>query len=106
MKISSYTKTISVSSEAKPILQELDKVRPNNISFSAMLAIAAKEYVENHKSEILNLTNIMDSSPTFFADINEWKKFVEKSPISELKKIQNRHMQVGNIIRKRTNELL
>ena len=106
MKISSYTKTISVSNNSKPALEALEEVRPKDISFSAMLALAAREYVENHKSEILNLTNFMDSSPTFFADINEWKKFVEKSPISELKKIQNRHMQVGNIIRKRTNELL
>ena len=106
MNISSYTKTISVSSEAKPILQELDKVRPNNISFSAMLAIAAKEYVENHKSEILNLTNFMDSSPTFFSDVECWKKYIEKSTTADLKKIQNRHLQIGNIIRRRVNELL
>lgn len=106
MNISSYTKTISVSSIAKPILQELDRVRPNNISFSAMLAIAAKEYVNNHKKDISNLTNFMDSSPTFFSDVESWKKYIEKSPTSELKKIQNRHLQIGNIIRKRVNELL
>jgi hypothetical protein len=106
VNISSYTKTISVSSIAKPILQELDRVRPNNISFSAMLAIAAKEYVNNHKKDISNLTNFMDSSPTFFSDVESWKKYIEKSPTSELKKIQNRHLQIGNITRKRVNELL
>ena len=106
MRISSYTKTISVSHEAKSILQALDDVRPNNISFSSMLAIAAKEYVQNHKSETLTLSNFMDSSPTFFSDIERWKKYIEKSPTSDLKRIQNRHLQIGNIIRKRVNELL
>ena len=44
MKFYSATKTISVGIDAKPIFETLDRIRPNDISFSLMVAIAAEEY--------------------------------------------------------------
>ena len=56
MKFYSATKTISVGIDAKPIFETLDRIRPNDISFSLMVAIAAEEYIKipNYISVILN----------------------------------------------------
>ena len=48
MKISSATKTISVGKNTIPIFEKLDKIRPNHISFSLMIAIACEEWIKNH----------------------------------------------------------
>ena len=75
MKFYSATKTISVGIDAKPIFETLDKIRPNDISFSLMVAIAAEEYIKNH-DKIKNLNS------------------------NDFKKLQLRLSQISTIIRK------
>ena len=48
-------KSISISSNAKKVYEELDIIRPKHISFSLMLAITADEYIKNHKKGLVKL---------------------------------------------------
>ena len=102
---------ISTPDDCDRIFKLLDKIRPNNISFSRLLAITAEEYISNHKkdnSKISDYVNedISSSIPLFFSDIESWKKVIEKLPLAEIKKIQVRHRQIDNILRKRIEAFL
>ena len=105
MKFYSATKTISVGIDAKPIFETLDKIRPNDISFSLMVAIAAEEYIKNHN----NINSSMDSFtskdvdtslPLFYADIQKWREKIKKLNSKDFKKLQLRLSQISTIIRK------
>ena len=103
---------ISSAGDCERIFQLLNEIRPNDISFSRMLAKSADEYIVNHKNDkdgkISDFVekNINGLTPSFFADIDLWKKVIEKLPPSEIKKIKVRHRQIDNIIRKRIEEFL
>ena len=78
MKFYSATKTISVGIDAKPIFETLDRIRPNDISFSLMVAIAAEEYIKNHNNVNSNMDSftskdVNTSLPLFYADIQRWR---------------------------------
>ena len=104
-------KCISMTDDCVRIFDLIYKIRPSDVSFSKILAVAAQEYIANHKkdnSKISDFINndISGSIPAFFCNIEEWKKLIEKIPPSELKKIQVRHRQIDTIIRKRIEKLL
>tara|TARA_R110002020_G_scaffold114772_1_gene264070 strand:- start:2471 stop:2773 length:303 start_codon:yes stop_codon:yes gene_type:complete len=93
------------------IFELMNKIRPTDISFSRMLAVAAQEYVSNHKKDNAKISDFISNDisgnvPDFFCNIEDWKKLIEKIPPSELKKIQVRHRQIDTIIRKRIEKLL
>ena len=109
MKFYSATKTISVGIGAKPIFETLDKIRPNDISFSLMVAIAAEEYIKNHNninSSIDSFTSkdVSTSLPLFYADIQKWREKVKKLNSKEFKKLQLRLSQISTIIRKEVEQ--
>ena len=107
------TKIRSISSpdDCDRIFELLSKTKPHDISFSRALAIAAQEYIDNHKKDNTKISDFVSRDmssnlPAFFGDIEVWKKIVEKMPPSELKKIQVRHRQIDTIIRKRVESFL
>lgn len=92
-------KTFSLSEETKKSFEELDKIRPNNISFSSFLGIVANEYVK-HKNINNTLDNFVDldvTTPYFFSDIEKWKFIIDTSSSAELIRIQKRLSQIQNI---------
>ena len=109
MKFSSCTKTISVGTNAKPIFESLDKIRPNDISFSLMVAIAAEEYIKNHDNKNSNIdsftTKSVDTSlPLFYSDIQKWRESIRKLDSKNFKRLQLRLSQISTVIRKEVEQ--
>ena len=109
MKFYSATKTISVGIDAKPIFETLDKIRPNDISFSLMVAIAAEEYIKNHNnsnSSIDSFTSkdVSTSQPVIYADIQRVREKIKNLNSKDFKKLQLRLSQISTIIRKEVDQ--
>tara|TARA_R110002020_G_scaffold11474_3_gene43160 strand:+ start:2669 stop:3004 length:336 start_codon:yes stop_codon:yes gene_type:complete len=111
MKLSSTTKTISVGKTARQIFEDLDKIRPNYISFSLQIALACEEYVKNHSKKNGNITDftsseVVSSLPIFFAEMSTWKTSIEKMSDEDFVKLQQRYSQIGNLINKEVGKRL
>lgn len=103
MNFESGIKSISISKEARKVYEELETIRPKHISFSLMLAISADEYIKNHKKGLVKLDEFTSSevsarTPNFFADIDSWIEYCSMADFDEKKSIQNRLMQIQNIM--------
>ena len=90
-------KCISVGSFAKQVFEEFEKIRPVNISFSMFLAIAAKHYIDTHNEEPID---VYGEVPNFYSNIESWKSEIKNMSPAEFIKLQQRHTQLSNIIKK------
>ena len=103
MKFKSTTVTISVGQNARRIFEDLDKMRPNHLSMSLFLAVVAEDYVRSHgiNTKIADfLDNNKNSMPMFYAPIKNWNMKVRELSPEDFVKLQDRHVQLGNLIRK------
>lgn len=85
--------TISVGKKTKPIFEALDKVRPNNVSFSSFLAHAAECYVENHNGKV-------DTIPVISGGIMKWNEVIHNMTDNELTKLNEKSQQLFNLTTK------
>ena len=99
-------KCISVRESAEKIFGELNKIRPNDLSFSSMVALACKEFIERNNKNNLKIEDFGSGLPDILAEIETWKSLIEEMPVSDFKKLQRRHTQLGNIINKRVLKCL
>tara|TARA_R110002020_G_scaffold113246_8_gene260522 strand:- start:6475 stop:6822 length:348 start_codon:yes stop_codon:yes gene_type:complete len=102
-------RSISVSQSTEKIFDDFDKVRPNNVSFSAMLGLAVKEYMINHKTNDMRLDNFTDSYsavPALLAEITVWSNFINKTEMQRLTIVNRRLIQLENLINIRQGVLL
>lgn len=102
-------KTISVSKTSEPILDRLNELRPNNISFSEMLAIASNEYIKNHDPNNMKIDEFnsdKEVAPNFYSDITVWRELIMKSDSGRLEEIQDRLIQLENLVRQREEVLM
>ena len=95
MKFNNITLTVSLSKFAKSVFSELDKIKPNNISFSMALAIAVKHYIDTHNEPV----DIYGETPNYYSHIETWKSEIKNMSAEEFIKLQQRHTQLGNIIK-------
>jgi len=102
----SGVKCISTTTATEKIFAELKKIKPDDTSFSLMLALVVKEYVENKTKKSLKLTDFDSGFPDMLGDIEIWKSLIEKIPVEEFKKLQRRHTHLGNLINKRVLKCL
>lgn len=96
-------KSISISKEAKKVFEELEDIRPKHISFSLMLAIAADEYTKQHKKGLVKLDDFVVEGddiklPKLFADIEDWVSYISNAHTDDVKGIQQRLLQIQNIM--------
>ena len=102
MKFNKTTVTISVSQNAQRIFEELEKMRPNHLSMSLFLAVIADDYVRTHgkNSKIVDFIgdDVKSSLPIFYAPIKNWVESVRELSSEEFTKLQERHLQLGNLI--------
>ena len=89
-------KCISVGNFARQVFAEFERLRPTNVSFSMFLAIAAKHYIDTHYEPI----DIVGEVPNFYSDIETWKSEIKNMSPTEFIKLQQRHIQLSNIIKK------
>ena len=106
MKFNSTIKSISVSSEARKVYEELDMIRPKHISFSLMLAICADEYTKKHKKGLVKLDNFsMEDdnviTPNISSGIDNWIEFITSINVDEFKEVQQKLTQIQNIVDER-----
>jgi len=99
-------KSISISSNAKKVYEELDIIRPKHISFSLMLAITADEYIKNHKKGLVKLDHfttdeVSSNIPNFLSDIEDWAGYITSIDDEEVKLLQQRILQLQNIMDQR-----
>ena len=102
-------KTLSVSKTSEPILDRLNELRPNNISFSEMIAIASNEYIKNHDPNNMKIDDFDSEKkvvPSFYSDITVWRELIMKSDSGRLEEIQDRHIQIENLVRQREEVLM
>jgi len=102
----SGVKCISTTRATEKIFNELKNIKPDNTSFSLMLALVVKEYVENKTKKSLKIDDFESGLPDILADIETWKSLIANMPVDEFKKLQRRHTQLGNIINKRVLKCL
>jgi len=102
----SGVKCISTTTATEKIFAELKKIKPDDTSFSLMLALVVKEYVENKTKKSLKIDDFDSGMPDILAEIDVWKSLIEKMPVEDFKKLQRRHTQLGNIINKRVLKCL
>jgi len=102
----SGVKCISTTTATEKIFAELKKIKPDDTSFSLMLALVVKEYVENKTKKSLKIDDFDSGMPDVLAEIDVWKSLIEKMPVEDFKKLQRRHTQLGNIINKRVLKCL
>ena len=88
-------KCISVGVFAKDVFAEFEKIRPSNVSFSMFLAIAAKHYIDTHNEPV----DIYGEIPNYYSNIESWKSEIKKMSSEQFIKLQQRHTQIGNIIK-------
>ena len=86
---------VSVGKYAKKVLTELEEIRPSNISFSMMLAIAAKHYIDTHNEPI----DIYGEVPNYYSNIESWKIEIKKMSPEQFIKLQQRHAQLSHLIK-------
>jgi predicted CopG family antitoxin len=102
----SGVKCISTTTATEKIFAELKKIKPDDTSFSLMLALVVKEYVENKTKKSLKIDDFDSGMPDVLAEIDVWKSLIEKMPVEDFKRLQRRHTQLGNIINKRVLKCL
>ena len=102
----SGVKCISTTTATEKIFAELKRIKPDDTSFSLMLALVVKEYVENKTKKSLKIDDFDSGMPDVLAEIDVWKSLIEKMPVEDFKKLQRRHTQLGNIINKRVLKCL
>ena len=95
MQFNDKTLTISISGFGKGVLKELENIRPTNVSFSLFLAIAAKHYIDTHNEPI----DIYGEVPNYYSNIESWKIEIKKLSPEQFIKLQQRHAQLGHLIK-------
>ena len=88
-------KCISVGVFAKNVFAEFENIRPANVSFSMFLAIAAKHYIDTHNEPV----DVYGEIPNYYSNIESWKFEIKKMSPQQFIKLQQRHAQLGNIIK-------
>ena len=109
MKFNRTTVTFSVGQHAQRIFEDLDKIRPNHMSMSLFLAVVAEDYVRSHgiNTKIADfLDNNKNSMPMFYAPIKNWNMKVRELSPEEFIKLQQRHVQLANLIQKESEKRL
>lgn len=110
MKIQKTT-TISVGTKTKPIFESLEKMRPNHISFSLLLAMAVDEYVKNHATKNSKITEydscfVSSKFPLMMATMEKWNICITKLSNDDILKLQERLTQLQNCVRKEVSKRL
>lgn len=98
-------KTLYISNKSRVIFEELDKIRPENISFSSFLAYVSGEYLKD-TIKIDNINNLNTDMPRLTADIFDWSNFIFGCDNDELKNIQQRITKLQNLIDNRVDRIL
>ncbi len=101
--------SLSITETNRETFKLLNSIRPNHISFSQYLGVASAEYYKNHKTGMYKITDFDTDSiatPQFYSEIDLWKKYIEKIPRNQIKHLQKRHQQLGNLINKRVEKML
>lgn len=105
MNFNSTIKSISISSSAKKVYEELETIRPKHISFSLMLAIAADEYTKTHKQGFVELDKFtgktVSVTPDMSSDIDNWIDYIQGSSNEEFKLLQQKLTQIQNVVDRR-----
>jgi predicted CopG family antitoxin len=106
MNFNSTIKTISISSEARKVYEKLEVIRPNHISFSLMLAIAADEYTKSHKKGVIRLDDFSPTedsiiTPNISSGIDTWIGFITSIGVEEFKEVQQKLTRIQNIVDER-----
>jgi hypothetical protein len=65
-----------------------------------MLAIAAKHYVDTHNEP----TDIYGEVPNFFCNIENWKSEIKNMTSEQFIKLQQRNIQITNLIKRETRK--
>ena len=110
MKLDRSAIAVSVTDGNRGFFKLLDNIRPNYISFSQFLGLAANEYYQNNNSGISKITDFTNHSvvamPSYYADVEVWKKYILNMPNTDIKKFTKRLRQIDTILNKKVQEII
>lgn len=110
MNLERTSMCVSLTQLNRESFRLLNSIRPNSISFSQYMGIAASDYYDAHKNGVSRITDFTNKDvtvlPNYFAEIDFWKKYINDMPQHAIKKFQTRHQQIGNLINKRVQEII
>ena len=102
--------SVSISRNTRESFRNLDSLRPNHVSFSGMLGQAAKEYFDQHSHGSIKLDEFTNENivlmPQMFAEIDLWIEYIKQLSPLEIKKLRQRQVQLGNILKKKIDGYL
>ena len=79
---------------------EFENMRPSSISFSMFLANAARHYIDTHNEP----TDIYGEVPNFYSNIENWKTEIKNMTSEQFIKLQQRNIQITNLIKQETRK--
>jgi hypothetical protein len=110
MQFKRNTVTLSVGYHAAPIFESLDRIKPDNMSFSLFLAVVADDYVKSKKKTAritdFDHEDVIAELPLFYASILKWEKHIINLNTEDFKKLQKRFSQLGSLISKEVEKRL
>ena len=93
--------TISVSHQSRIIFKEIDKIRPNNLSFSLFMSHIAEEYLKHNSSVI-----IPENELSFKGDLQEWYSVINSAKGEEFIALQDGIRRIQRMIDNKVDRLL
>ena len=110
MKLERSMIAISLTDDNRGFFKTLDSIRPNTISFSQFLGIAANSYYLNNKNGVPKITDFTNKDviamPSYFAEIDVWKKYIESMPNSDIKQFTKRLRQIDTLLNKKIQGII
>lgn len=110
MKLDRTAIAVSLTDDNRGFFKLLDNIRPNYISFSQFLGLAAKEYYENNSNNKIKITDFtnhnVSAMPSYYADVETWKKFILNMPNTDIKRFTKRLRQIDTILNKKVQEII
>lgn len=107
------TTTISVGDKTKPIYESLESLRLSqapHLSFSLYLATVIEDYLKNQRknTKITEFDSLSVSSkfPLIMATMDKWNTTVHGMSNDDILKLQERILQLSNLVRKEVSKRL
>ncbi len=89
-------KNISITPKTNKMFLKLWKIKPNFISQSTILAMAAEYYAENHAENQGKLTHI--DIPSVYDDIDFWKDHIQGLSIGKTVEMAKKLQQIQDLL--------
>ena len=95
MTLETKRKTISLAKDTEILFDNLEEIRPKNISFSSMVAITVKDYLRTHTHMNMPDTKV---APPVYAEGVHWRDYIRELNSEDLVFLQRKLSDIQRLI--------